>query len=63
MLEDTQFSKLERQHFDELMAGRDFKQKCLQFKVPERKKPHDKLRSQLPNEFEPLPPPPQQILH
>ena len=57
MLEDDQISKLERQHFDEMMDGKQFKQKCLTFVVPERKKPHEKLRSQLPNEFEPVPPP------
>jgi hypothetical protein len=45
MLEDDQISKLERQHFDEMMDGKQFKQKCLTFVVPERKKPHEKLRS------------------
>jgi hypothetical protein len=54
MLEDGQVSKLERQHFEEMMDGKNFKNKCLAFKVPERKKPHEKLRSQLPNEFEPV---------
>ena len=45
MLEDDQISKLERQHFDEMMDGKQFKQKCLKFVVNERKKPHEKLRS------------------
>ena len=31
MLEDDQISKLERQHFDEMMDGKQFKQKCLKF--------------------------------
>lgn len=56
MLEDNQITKLERQHFDEMMEGHTFKQKCLAFKVPERKQPHIKLRSLLPNEFEPIAP-------
>jgi hypothetical protein len=54
MLEEGQVSKLERQHFEEMMEGKTFKNKCLAFKVPERKKPHEKLRSQLPSEFEPV---------
>jgi len=45
LLEDGQLTKLERQHFDDLMEGKQFRAKCLAFKVPERKKPHDKLRS------------------
>lgn len=55
MLEESggQITKLEHEHFEKMMEGKHFNDKCLPFMVPERKIPHEKLRSQLPNEIEP----------